>query len=181
MASSLIQGSHGAYYIFASIAWQQAGFNGLTIACLWVIGVIAEIVLFALSPRFTLPSAVLVMIAAASAAARWAITAQDPPLAVLAVVQLGHGLSFGLTQVGVMGLMVQHVPGHVMARAQGYLTACGGIVASTTAIVSGMVYARFGLGVYDMMAAMAATGGLVAWLARGRLTHHHPHSAASGG
>jgi len=77
--------------------------------------------------------------------------------------------------------MVQHVPGHVMARAQGYLTACGGIVASTTAIVSGMVYARFGLGVYDMMAATAATGGLVAWLARGRLTHHHPHSAASGG
>ena len=81
---------------------------------------------------------------------------------MLAVVQLGHGLSFGLTQVGVMGLMVQHVPGHVMARAQGYLTACGGIVASTTAIVSGMVYARFGLGVYDMMAAMAATGVLLA-------------------
>ncbi len=125
--------------------------------------------LFALSPRFTLPSAVLVMIAGASAAARWAITAQDPPLAVLAVVQLGHGLSFGLTQVGIMGLMVQHVPVHVMARAQGYLTACGGIVASTTAIVSGMVYARFGLGVYDMMAAMAATGALVMWLARHRL------------
>ncbi|HAR13453.1 MAG TPA: MFS transporter, partial [Bradyrhizobium sp.] len=178
--SALIQGSHGAYYIFASIAWQQAGFSGLTIAVLWVLGVIAEIVLFAASPRFTLPSAVLVMIAAASAVARWAITAQDPPLAVLAVVQLGHGLSFGLTQVGIMGLMVHHVPVHVMARAQGYLTACGGIVASTTAIVSGMVYARFGLGVYDMMAAMAATGGLVMWLARKRLIHH-PQSAASGG
>ncbi|MGF6313181.1 PPP family 3-phenylpropionic acid transporter [Bradyrhizobium sp. i1.8.4] len=179
-SSALIQGSHGAYYIFASIAWQQAGFSGLTIAALWVLGVTAEIVLFALSPRFTLPSATLVMIAAASAVARWAITAQDPPLAVLAVVQLGHGLSFGLTQVGIMGLMVHHVPVHVMARAQGYLAACGGIVASTTAIVSGMVYARFGLGVYDMMAAMAATGGLVMWLSRGRLTHH-PQSAASGG
>ena len=76
--------------------------------------------------------------------------------------------------------MVHHVPVHVMARAQGYLTACGGIVASTTAIVSGMVYARFGLGVYDMMAAMAAIGGLVMWLARKRLTHH-PQSPASGG
>ena len=32
VASALIQGSHAAYYIFASIAWQQAGFDGLTIA-----------------------------------------------------------------------------------------------------------------------------------------------------
>lgn len=180
VSSALIQGSHGAYYIFASIAWQQAGFSGLTIAALWVLGVAAEIVLFALSPRFTLSSATLVVIAGASAALRWAIIAQDPPLPILAVVQLGHALSFGLTQVGIMGLMVRHVPGHVMARGQGYLTACGGIVASVTAIVSGMVYARYGLGVYDMMAAMAATGGLVMWLSRGRLTHH-PQSAASGG
>ena len=43
-----------AYYIFASITWQQAGFGGLTIAGLWVLGVLAEIVVFALSPRFTL-------------------------------------------------------------------------------------------------------------------------------
>jgi len=84
VASALIQGSHAAYYIFASIAWQQAGFDGLTIAVLWVLGVIAEIVLFALSPRFTLQPSTLVMIAALSEAARWAITAQDPPLAVLA-------------------------------------------------------------------------------------------------
>jgi len=180
VSSALIQSSHSAYYIFASIAWRQAGFSGLTIAGLWVIGVLAEIVLFALSPRFTLPSATLVVIAGASAVARWTITAQDPPLAILAVVQLAHGLTFGLTQVGIMGLMVHHVPPHVMARGQGYLTACGGMVASTTSILSGMVYTRYGLGVYDMMAAMGAAGGLVMWLSRRRFTHH-PQSAASGG
>jgi PPP family 3-phenylpropionic acid transporter len=133
-----------------------------------VLGVIAEIVLFAVSPRFTLRPQTLVVIAAVSAAARWAITAQDPPLPVLAVVQLAHALSFGLTQVGIMGLMVHHVPSHIMARGQGYLTACGGIVASTTSIVCGMVYARYGLGAYYMMAAMAACGGLVMWLSRKR-------------
>jgi PPP family 3-phenylpropionic acid transporter len=180
VSSALIQGSHAAYYIFASIAWQQAGFSGLTIAGLWTLGVIAEIVLFALSPRFTLPSAVLVVIAAVSAVARWTITAQDPPLPILAMVQLGHGLTFGLTQVGIMGLMVRQVPAHLIARGQGYLTACGGIVASTTSILCGMVYARHGQGVYHMMAAMAAVGGLVMWLARDRFTHH-PHSAGSGG
>ncbi len=180
VASALIQSSHSAYYIFASIAWQQAGFSGLTIAGLWALGVIAEIVLFALSPRFVLPSAVLVVIAAASAVVRWAVTAQDPPIAILAIAQLGHGLSFGLTQVGIMGLMVHHVPGHVMARGQGYLTACGGIFASVTSILCGMIYARYGQGVYYMMAAMAGSGGLVMWLAR-RYFAHHPQSAASGG
>ncbi|MBR0696210.1 MFS transporter [Bradyrhizobium lablabi] len=180
VSSALIQSSHSAYYIFASIAWQQAGFGGLTIAALWALGVIAEIVLFALSPRFALAPAMLVVIAAASAVARWTITAQDPPIAILAVVQLAHALTFGLTQVGIMGLMVHHVPTHVIARGQGYLAACGGIVASATSILCGMVYARYGLGVYYMMAAMAASGGLVMWLARKRLTHH-PQSAASGG
>jgi MFS transporter, PPP family, 3-phenylpropionic acid transporter len=64
LASALIQGSHAAYYSFASITWQSAGFGGLTIAGLWALGVLAEIVVFALSPRFTWPPAVLVVIGA---------------------------------------------------------------------------------------------------------------------
>jgi PPP family 3-phenylpropionic acid transporter len=180
VASALIQGSHAAYYIFASIVWKQSGFGGLTIAGLWSLGVLAEIVLFAVSPRFTLPSAVLVVIGALSAVARWLITAQDPPIPILAMVQLAHGLTFGLTQVGTMGLLIHHVPGHVMARGQGYLAACSGIIAGSASILSGMVYARYGQGVYYVMAAMALSGAALMWLARHRLADH-PQSAASGG
>jgi PPP family 3-phenylpropionic acid transporter len=180
VTSALIQGSHAAYYIFASIAWQQAGLGGLTIAGLWSLGVIAEIVVFALSPRFTLPPVMLVVIAALSAVARWVITAQEPPLAILAAVQLAHGLTFGLTQVGTMILLVGYVPGHVMARGQGYLAACSGIVSSSVSIISGAIYAQYGQGVYYVMAAMALSGAVVMWLARHRLAHH-PQSAASGG
>jgi len=180
LASALIQGSHAAYYIFASIVWKQSGLGGLTIAGLWSLGVLAEIVVFALSPRFKLSPAVLVVIGALSAVARWSITAQEPPAVVLAVVQLAHGLSFGLTQVGTMGLLVRNVPFHVMARGQGYLAACGGIVASCASILSGAVFARYGQGVYYFMAAMALSGAVVMWLARHRLADQ-PHSAASGG
>jgi PPP family 3-phenylpropionic acid transporter len=180
VAAALIQGSHAAYYTFASIAWQNAGLGGLTIAGLWALGVIAEIALFALSPRFTLSPANLVVIAALSAVARWLITAQEPPLPVLAAVQLAHGLTFGLTQIGTMGLMVQHVPGHVMARGQGYLTACTGIVTSIASVLCGAIYARHGQGVYYLMAAMALVSAVVMWLARRRL-EHQPQSAASGG
>ena len=77
---------------------------------------------------------------------------------MLAVVQLAHGLTYGLTQVGTMGLLVRHVPVHVMARGQGYLAACGGIVTSSASILSGVVYAGYGQGVYYVMAAMALIG-----------------------
>jgi PPP family 3-phenylpropionic acid transporter len=185
LASALVQGSHAAYYTFASINWQAAGLGGLTIAGLWVLGVLAEIVVFALSPRFTLAPALLVVIGAASAVVRWLIYAQEPPAAVLGVAQLVHGLTYGLTQVGTMNLLLRHVPAHLMARGQGYLAACAGVVSGSASIASGVVYGRYGQGVYYVMVAMALAGAIVMWLARHRLADHpahdQPQSAASGG
>src|SRR5579871_1908484 len=51
LTSALIQASHSAYYVFASIVWQQAGYGGLTIAGLWTLGVLAEIVLIVLARK----------------------------------------------------------------------------------------------------------------------------------
>jgi len=180
VTSALIQSSHSAYYVVASIAWQQEGYSGLTIAGLWTLGVLAEIVLFAASPRFTLPPAMLVIIAACCAVVRWVITAQAPPIAILAPVQMLHAITFGLTQVGIMNLMVQQVPAHIAARGQGFLAACSGIVTGSVYILTGAVFARYGQNVYYVMAAIAACGGLVMWSARHRLMRQ-PQSAASGG
>src|SRR5690349_618774 len=180
VTSALIQSSHSAYYVVASIAWQQEGYGGLTIAGLWTLGVLAEIVLFAASPRFTLPPAMLVMIAAGCAVVRWVITAQAPPIAILAPVQMLHAVTFGLTQVGIMNLMVQQVPAPIAARGQGFLAACSGIVTGSVYILTGIVFARYGQNVYYVMAAIAACGGLVMWSARHRLMPQ-PQSAASGG
>jgi PPP family 3-phenylpropionic acid transporter len=103
-AAALIQGSRAAYYSFSSIAWQGQGFSGATISVLWSLCVVAEIVLFALSPRLDLAYSTLVILGGLGAAVRWAVTAWEPPLAVLGVVQLLHALSFGATHLGTMGL-----------------------------------------------------------------------------
>jgi PPP family 3-phenylpropionic acid transporter len=169
VAAALIQGSHAAYYTFASISWQAAGLGGLTIAGLWVLGVCGEIVIFALSPRFTLAPAMLMVVGGLCAVTRWLITAQEPPVPILAVVQLMHGLTYGLTQVGTMELLVRRVPGHATARAQGYLTACIGIAMSSVAMLSGLIYEQHGRSVYYAMAAVALVGALVIWLARHRV------------
>jgi PPP family 3-phenylpropionic acid transporter len=179
-AAALIQGSHVAYYTFSAINWQLHGFSGLTIAGLWTLGVIAEIVVFALSPRFSLAPSTLIAIGGLSAVVRWIITAQEPPLALLAIVQLGHGLTFGMTIIGTMSLLVQRVPSHQIARGQGYYAACNGLLGAITSIASGAIYARIGDSLYYVMAAMAAAGALVIWSARHRLKAH-PQSEASGG
>ncbi|QOZ52077.1 major facilitator superfamily domain-containing protein 6 [Bradyrhizobium sp. CCBAU 53338] len=179
-SAALIQGSHVAYYTFSAINWQLHGISGLTIAGLWTLGVIAEIVVFALSPRFSLHPSSLMAIGGVSAVLRWIVTANEPPLALLAVAQLGHGLTFGMTIVGTMRLMVQRVPSHQIARGQGYLAACSGLLGATTSIASGAIYARIGDSLYYVMAAMAAVGALVIWSARHRLTAQ-PQSEDSGG
>lgn len=179
-SAALIQSSHVAFYAFSAINWQLLGLGGVTIAGLWTLGVMAEIVVFALSPRFSLHPSTLMAIGGLSAVVRWLVTASEPPLALLAIAQLGHGLSFGMTILGTMTLLVQRVPSHQIARGQGYYAACNGLLGAATSIASGAIYARIGEGLYYVMAAMAAAGALVIWSARHRLTAH-PQSEASGG
>lgn len=177
VAAALVQGSHAAYYGFASITWQANGLSGFTIAALWSLGVIAEIAVFALSPRFTISPAVTVAIGAAGASLRWLITAQDPPLAVLAAVQLMHGLSFGMTHIGTVWLLARSVPHHVLASAQGYLAAALGIASGASLIVSGLIYAHAGQHVYYAMAAMATVGFIVIVYVRPQLDRAHAITA----
>jgi PPP family 3-phenylpropionic acid transporter len=108
------------------------------------------------------------LIGAIGAMLRWTMTAQEPPLAVLAVVQLMHGLSFGMTHLGTVGLLSRIVPHHVLASAQGYLVAAIGMITTLTMIASGLIYARYGQNVYYAMAAMAAAGGFLVIAARAR-------------
>ena len=81
VAASLVQSSHAVYYGFSTIGWKAAGFDGVAIGALWALGVIAEIVLFALSGRLP-PSfgpVPLLLIGAGGAVLRWTAMAFDPP------------------------------------------------------------------------------------------------------
>jgi PPP family 3-phenylpropionic acid transporter len=184
VAAALIQGSHAAYYGFASITWQASGLGGIAVAGLWTLGVLTEIVIFALSPRFRISPALLIGIGGLCAMLRWLVMAQTPSLPILALVQSMHGATYGLTLLGTMGLLVRIVPMQMMPSAQGYLAAASGIVMSGASILIGAMYARFGADIYHAMALMAAGGVMVIWLARGSLASSsavQPQSAASGG
>ena len=166
VAAGLIQGSHAAYYGFSSIAWQAQGFSSTTISVLWSLCVVAEIVLFAYSPRLGFAPSTWLILGGAGAALRWAVTGIEPPLAVLIAVQPLHALSFGATLLGTMGSLARRVPGHSLATAQGTLTASTGLVSATATILCGRLFNSYGESIYFGMAAMAAAGALVMLIMR---------------
>jgi PPP family 3-phenylpropionic acid transporter len=169
-AASLIQGSHALYYSFSTIDWQAVGYGGGTIGVLWGLGVLAEIVLFALSAR--LPAAftpsVLILIGGAGALVRWIAMALGPPGALLPLLQCLHALSFGATHLGTLGFIAHAAPAGLAATAQGYIAVSMGVVMAVATGLSGLLYARFGAAAYGAMALIATTG-LVAALAAHRM------------
>lgn len=95
------------------------------------------------------------------------ITAAGSPIPITAIVQLGPGLTFGLTQVGIMGLMVHHVPGHVMARRPGAISPPAAASSTSAHAASGTIYAHYGQGIYYRDGRDGGgAGGLVIWLAQ---------------
>ena len=168
LASSLIQGSHAAFYGFGTLRLGDAGLGGLAIGALWGIGVAAEIALFALSPR--LPSRIgpmtLLGIGGAGAALRWSLMALDPPAAALPFCQLLHGLSFGATHLGAVQVLARAAPLGAAATAQGLLAFGNGAAMAMALALAGYLQARSSPLAYWAMALMGAGGWVTVFVAR---------------
>ena len=166
-AAGLIQASHAVYYGFSALEWRAAGLDGTTIAGLWALGVLAEIVLFAFSarlPPFVTPG-VLLIAGGIGGALRWTAMAFDPPTALLPLLQLLHALSFGTTFLGSLWFVAQTAPSGQAATAQGYLAIASGAAMAAAMGVSGLLYAEFGARAYLAMALAAVVGGACALVA----------------
>jgi PPP family 3-phenylpropionic acid transporter len=177
-AAGLIQASHAIYYGFSALEWQAAGLGGVTIGALWSLGVLAEIVLFAVSGRLPIGPTALLMIGAGGAVVRWSAMALDPPLALLPLLQCLHALSFGATHLGALGFIARAAPAAFGASAQGYLAVAQGLVMAGAMGLSGVLYARFGDLAYWAMAIAAGAGGLSAFAAH-RLWRYQESAVSS--
>jgi PPP family 3-phenylpropionic acid transporter len=95
----LMQASHGPYYAFFTLYLEDNGYSRAVIGQLWALGVVAEIVVFLLLPRW-LPrygARCLLLVATALTTLRWLLTAgfaANVPVIIFA--QTLHAASFGL-------------------------------------------------------------------------------------
>jgi PPP family 3-phenylpropionic acid transporter len=167
IAASLIQSSHAVYYAFSALQWRALGLDGTAVAALWGLGVVAEIVLFALQgrlPVFARPE-LFMMSGAAGGVLRWTAMALDPPAAALPALQLLHAASFGATHLGTLGFLAAKAPARQFATAQGIVAVTGGITMAGATALSGVLFAAFGSIAYAAMASVAVAGGAAAYVA----------------
>jgi PPP family 3-phenylpropionic acid transporter len=174
-AASLIQGSHAVYYGFSVLQWRGAGVGGGSIAALWAIGVLAEIVLFAFSGRLTVAPTTLLIFGALGGLVRWGAMALDPPAALLPFLQILHALTFGTTYLGALTYVTRHAPDGQAATAQGHLAIAQSVAMAAMSALSGLLYGSFGAASYAAMALAAVAGGICAGVARRAAIVDVPH------
>ncbi len=175
-----VQASHAVVNGFAPILWTRAGMDGLTVAVLLGIGVVAEI-FFLLRFGRTGPGAPvfgLLVIGAAAAILRWLLTAIGPGVVITAALQTLHALSFGATLVATVAAARTLVPEAERARAQGLVAATTAGASAAATALSGRFVDAFGTGTFALMAPLAAAGLVLILVAR---RCAQPQSAGEGG
>ena len=159
LATVLIQGSHAAYYGFATLHWRAAGIADSVIGLLIAEGVVAEVALFLWGKHLVqrLGPAGLTACAALACLVRWTVTAFTVDVGALAVVQVLHAVTFAFQHLSTMLVLGRMAPQRA-AMAQAVMAAIG--FSFTTGVLvwlTGQFYGRFhGL----VFLPMAAIGGL---------------------
>jgi PPP family 3-phenylpropionic acid transporter len=168
---ALLQASHAVYYGFSAVHWTAAGLSPATVGWLWAEGVVAEILLFAVSGRVVtrLRPEGLLALAAAGGLLRWTVLAGTTALPALIAVQGLHAATFGAAHLGAMHFIfrwTRETGGQ--ATAQGVYTAvAGGIGMGLAMLGAGALFDAVGGQAFAAMAVMSVMAGvLLLWLFR---------------
>lgn len=88
----LLQGAHAAYYGFSAIYWQGAGYSASAVGYLWSLGVVAEVIIFALSKKLfrRFSARDLLLLSAVCGVVRWGLMGWSTALPWLIVIQILH-------------------------------------------------------------------------------------------
>jgi PPP family 3-phenylpropionic acid transporter len=182
VGAALVQSSHALLYVFGSIHWKALGYSETLIGVLWAIGVIAEIMFFAVSggllARFGIQA--LLVIGAVTAVLRWTVMAFDPPLLWLFALQVLHAGTFAAIHLAMVNALGRAMDQRYAAMAQGVYFAALGLFNGVAFLATGPVYDSFAGGGHLVMAATALVGLVLIVLGAG-VARNQPQSARDGG
>ena len=153
----LLQGAHAAYYGFSAIYWQGAGYSASAVGYLWSLGVVAEVIIFALSKNLfrRFGARDLLLLSAVCGVARWGIMGWTTDLPWLIVAQILHCGTFTVCHLAAMRYIAAREGGDVIRLQAVYsAVAMGGSIAIMT-VFAGFLYQHLGHGVFWVMALVA--------------------------
>ena len=146
LACGAIQSSHGIYYGFSTIYWKSIGLSETVIGALWAEGVVFEIILLAYFYKFknyTSPK-IFIIIAGVMAIIRWTLMAYADPILFIALIQILHAFTFGLTHLAAINFISEVMPVRAQAKSQALYSAISmGAFLAVSISVSGDLYRIF--------------------------------------
>lgn len=154
---TLLQGAHAAYYGFSAIWWQESGYSASTVGYLWSLGVVAEVVVFALSNRlFRRWSARdLLLLSGICALIRWSLMGVTTALPLLIVAQILHCGSFTVCHLAAMRFIAARQGAEVIRLQSLYSAlAMGGGIAVMT-MICGVLFTHLQGHLFWVMALVA--------------------------
>lgn len=159
----LLQGAHAAYYGFSAIYWQGAGYSASAVGYLWSLGVVAEVIIFALSKKLfrRFGARDLLLLSAICGVLRWGIMGWTTELPWLIVAQILHCGTFTVCHLAAMRYISAREGGDVIRLQAVYsAVAMGGSIAIMT-VFAGFLYQHLGHGVFWVMALVALPATIV--------------------
>ena len=156
----LMQASHAVLYGFGSLSWSAQGFSESTIGFLWSLGVVSEIILFALSGPIIarIGARGLLLLGGVGATIRWVAFAFTPDLAITIPLQVLHGFSFAMSHLALIAYIARRARPRELRAAQGVYGVVSGALMAGATLAAGPLYASFGAGAYMVMGVMTALG-----------------------
>lgn len=180
----LMQIGFGPFYVFFTLYLGESGHGTATIGALWALGVLAEIALFISAPVLLRKhgAITLLLFCLGVTTLRWLTVAFAPhSIALMAVAQLLHALSFGIFHASCMQMVGHYFPGRLSSHGQALLYSIGsGIGGVLGAALAGAAWEIGGGRASFVMAALAAAAGFIIAL-RLRLPETEPPSAVARG
>ncbi|EBQ4835173.1 3-phenylpropionate MFS transporter [Salmonella enterica subsp. arizonae] len=153
----LLQGAHAAYYGFSAIYWQGAGYSASAVGYLWSLGVVAEVIIFALSKKLfrRFSARDLLLLSAVCGVVRWWLMGWSTALPWLIVIQILHCGTFTVCHLAAMRYIAARQGSEVIRLQAVYsAVAMGGSIAIMT-VFAGFLYQHLGGGVFWIMALVA--------------------------
>lgn len=143
LVALLMQVGFGPFYVFYTLHMQAAGHSGAAIGMLWAVGVLIEIAMFWQAPKLIgrFGAGRLLMACLAVTVLRWTLTAlYADSLAIMALAQATHALSFATFHACCMRLMSEYFPGRRAAAGQsllyGFSSGVGGVLGAGMAALA---------------------------------------------
>ncbi|MDH4276181.1 MAG: MFS transporter [Gammaproteobacteria bacterium] len=163
-ACFLVQLGHGPYYAFYTLYLVAQGYSRELIGALWALGVVAEIGVFLLMPRWYVDWGArrLLLWALGLAVVRWTLIALFPNiLAILVFAQLLHAATFGVFHGVVIHIFHHFFYGPHQGRGQAlYSSLSFGAGGAVGALYAGYLW---DMGGGQIIFGVAAVASAVAW------------------